>query len=283
MADHIEEDLVFLEKEHGIKIVLAMSGGDKRWGIDSPLSEALITFIYIRTSGGSGAKTIIYKGHASFYGYCMRGALLSLQQFDPEITAWMHSNKFYRRENVIYKFFVAFDTMKSAHDRMRILYQPRGPIADWHNEKLTTGDIRTIRRDLVEGICNDALYLTLAKCGTCHTEIGTVSQMLDDLKLPEKLDRGLREAIKHTREVHNTSVGELEAMTTSARELRARSLAAVSGCSDLDPPYFSKVELEALDVALYNSIYEKINSEALDAFLYGLIFPPVNDTTKKIT
>jgi predicted nucleotidyltransferase len=265
----VEKALVRLEKDHDIEIVIAAEVGSKRWGLDSLSSDNDIAFIYVHhdrkkyLSIGQHADTHKYKDvehNIEFSGWDIRHALRALRAYNASVMELLHSNIFYRKEEVFYKFFVGFDSAKAAYNSMRMFYRSAAQaIMSRTVEKLLDLEPKAALKDFVLAARYDILYLNLITHGTYHgaTEsITSIAQVLDDPRLvswtfPRNV---LRDAIDRKRKQNYPTKEELIDIVDAIKNLHTK----INTNYNLAPVCRRDIE--------------EIDTKILDAFFIGHVF-----------
>ena len=98
----IPPQLHSIEKEHGIKILLAVEAGSRAQGLEAPGSDWDVRYIYIHKpewySKPEEHRHVIehvYYNEIDTYGWELKDALLHLQNGNPTILEWINSPKVY--------------------------------------------------------------------------------------------------------------------------------------------------------------------------------------------
>ena len=91
-----------LEKEFGVKILVAALTGSRVTGLDNELSDWDVSFIYARQSGCvqsekelSRSIQRVYRGDVDLYGWEFEDALAQLKGGNPTLLEWLNSPKVY--------------------------------------------------------------------------------------------------------------------------------------------------------------------------------------------
>ena len=96
--------LQYIEKEYGVRILLAVLTGSRARGMASELSDWDVSFIYTSEKEVPDAIKRVYRGDVDLYGWDLKNAQPYLEAGNPAFLEWIHSPKvFYADDEFLNK------------------------------------------------------------------------------------------------------------------------------------------------------------------------------------
>lgn len=152
MKEVIPAHLREIEREHNVKILLAVESGSRAWGFESSDSDWDVRFIYVHIESWylkvEKQRDVIEKmtdDNVDLAGWELRKALLLLSKSNPSLLEWIHSPIIY------YKYDWFWDRIKnesrSFYDRVKTIYHYNS-IYNKHNERYINPERFKVKRFL---------------------------------------------------------------------------------------------------------------------------------------
>lgn len=206
--------LYHIEKEHEVKILLAVESGSRAWGFESKDSDWDVRFIYIhkpewyfKVEQQRDTIEYVYNDRLDMVGWDLKKALSLLYKSNPSILEWLHSPIIYRCEdyfsqrlatvednyfnpiklmyhyNHIYKKHNQRYLQQEGYPMKRFLYYLRGILAcKWIEQKMTLPPVSFM--ELVDATVEDKIIvakiedLIQIKRGDKECDINVVDESL---------------------------------------------------------------------------------------------------------